>query len=124
MASRRTQRVSEQIHQTLASLLLSEAKDPRLSLVTITGVDVTPDLRQARVHVLAASDRLSNPDALSALKRAIPFLRRELGQLLRLRHTPELAFFIDQSLEYGQRIDSLFAKLQTDSNDPSPPQDS
>jgi ribosome-binding factor A len=122
MASRRTQRVSEQLHQELSSLLL-RAKDLRLNLVTLTGVDVSPDLQLCRVHFITAEGRLSTDDALAALARAVPFLRRELAQRLRLRVVPALTFSLDKSIEQGRRIEALLASLQPPAAPPEPEPD-
>jgi len=87
-------------------------KDSRFSLVTVTGVEVSSDLRHAHVYVSAMGDQAERQEALSCLRHATGFIRHEVGAHLRLRYTPELSFHLDQSVERGQRIEEILAKLQ------------
>lgn len=87
-------------------------KDPRLSLVTVTGVKVSPDLRYARVYVSALGDQAECQEVLSCLRHAKGFIRHEVGAHVRLRYTPELSFHLDQSVERGQRIEELLDKIK------------
>ena len=104
MASNRIGRINDEIQKELSELMRS-VKDPRVSgtLLTITHVDTTSDLRYARVYV-SAMDRTDEKDFLRGLKSAGGYLRRELGQRLNLRYTPELQFFPDDSIAYGAHI--------------------
>ena len=104
MASNRIGRINDEIQKELSELMRS-VKDPRVSgtLLTITHVDTTSDLRYARVYV-SAMDRTDEKDFLKGLKSAGGYLRRELGQRLNLRYTPELQFFPDDSIAYGAHI--------------------
>ena len=104
MASNRIGRINDEIQKELSELMRS-VKDPRVSgtLLTITHVDTTSDLRYARVYV-SAMDRTDEKDFLRGLKSAGGYLRRELGQRLNLRYTPELQFFPDDSNAYGDHI--------------------
>ena len=104
MASNRIGRINDEIQKELSGLFRS-VKDPRVSgtLLTITHVDTTSDLRYARVYV-SAMDRTDEKDFLKGLKSASGYLRRELGQRLNLRYTPELQFFPDDSIAYGAHI--------------------
>lgn len=114
----RTDRVSDFLQKELAQLIQFELKDPRLGMVTIQDVRVSRDLGYADVFftVLAfgAQDEESkaeaNKDALKVLNNAAGFLRTKVGQALRARTTPELRFFIDDTLENGMRISSLIEK--------------
>ena len=104
MASNRIGRINEEIRKELSALLRT-VKDPRVSegMLTITHVDTTPDLRQCKVYVSA----LNCPDEkglLKGLKSAAGYLRRELGSRIDLRYTPELQFFVDDSIAYGAHI--------------------
>ena len=104
MASNRIGRINDEIQKELAALLRT-VKDPRIaeSMLTITHVDTTNDLRYARVYVSA----LNCPDEknlLKGLKSAAGFLRRELGSRVDLRYTPELQFFVDDSIAHGAHI--------------------
>jgi len=104
MASNRIGRINEEIQRELSALLRT-VKDPRLQsgLVTVTHVDVTSDLRHARVFI-SALDKSQEKDMMKGLKSASGYLRRELGAALRLRYTPELQFIADDSIEQGAHI--------------------
>ncbi|MBP3500955.1 MAG: 30S ribosome-binding factor RbfA [Clostridiales bacterium] len=104
MASNRIGRINGEIQQELASLLRS-VKDPRVAeaMLTVTHVDTTSDLRYARVYVSALNCE-DEKGLLKGLKSAAGFLRRELGSKLSLRYTPELQFFVDDSIAYGAHI--------------------
>ena len=104
MASNRIGRINGEIQQELASLLRS-VKDPRVAEAMLTGthVDPTSDLRYARVYVSALNCE-DEKGLLKGLKSAAGFLRRELGSKLSLRYTPELQFFVDDSIAYGAHI--------------------
>ena len=107
MTSTRTARVARQIQQELSQILEEQLKDPRVGMVTLTAVQMTPDLRIARVHFSRLGAAEDREQAKAALEHAAGFLRRELGQRLRLRYLPELRFFIDDSLDRYDRISEL-----------------
>lgn len=110
MTSPRARRVADQIQIELSDIIGRRLKDPRRGFITLTGVDLTPDLKVAKVYVSALEpDDLER--GLSTLKRAKGFLRYHLGRRIRLRHVPELRFFADQSVEQGQRIEELLREL-------------
>ena len=116
MASNRIGRINEEVQRELSSLL-RELKDPRVSgLISITNVEVTPDLRFAKVYVsVLEADRAK--DTLKGLKSAGGFMRRELGARLNLRHTPQLQFVADDSIAYGAHIYDLISKLDIPEDD-------
>jgi len=92
-----------------------QVRDPRLQFVSVTDVEVSADVRYAKVFVRVLGSTEEQEQALVALKRAAGFLRTKLAGLLRLRHMPELSFHLDQALEYGNRIDALLDEIrQTD----------
>jgi ribosome-binding factor A len=103
----RTRRVGEQIQRELAGLVHEEIKDPRLGLVSISGVEVSTDMAHAKVYVSV----LGNDDAVTAsiqvLNNAAGFLRRRLGAQMHLRTVPRLRFYHDRSLVEGARMDAL-----------------
>jgi len=103
----RKDRVNEQIRRELADLIHGELKDPRVGMVSITEVEVTPDYAHAKVwfSTLAGEDRI--PEIMNGLKKASGFLRRELGRRVRIHTTPELHFVHDQSLERGADLSRL-----------------
>ena len=108
MASQqRLRRVADQIQRELSGLLRSELKDPRVGMVTITGVEVSPDLAHAKVFFTALGDAQSLDRTEEGLKHAAGFLRAQLGSRLKLRVTPELHFRHDPSVEEGVRLSQL-----------------
>jgi ribosome-binding factor A len=111
MNDRRQRQVAELIHQEISLLILRQVRDPRLGFVTVTGVEVTPDLRLAHIYVSVMGGDYEVAQALMGLKSAAGFFRHELGSVLTLRFTPELSFRLDKSLEQGLRIDQLLDAL-------------
>ncbi len=93
-------------------MLSRNIKDPRIGFVTITGVDMSPDLRHARVHVSVMGTDQQKSDSLEALNHAAGWIRHELGQRIRMKFLPEIVFRADTSQEYGEHIDSLLDKLR------------
>jgi ribosome-binding factor A len=111
MNDRRQRQVAELIHQEISLLIQRQVRDPRLGFVTVTGVEVTPDLRLAHIYVSVMGGDYEVAQALVGLKSATGFFRHELGSALSLRFTPELSFRLDRSLEQGLRIDQLLDSL-------------
>ena len=110
--SRRTERVQSLIRHELGQILQQEVKDPRVvGLVSITAVEVTPDLRSARVYVSVFGAGPAEHDAMQALNAAKPFLRRELGTRLTLRYAPQLDLHLDQSMAYADRVSQVLREL-------------
>ena len=101
-------RVAEQIHHELAELIRAEVKDPRVGMVTVTGVDITPDYAYATVHFTVLPD---DPDTIAhttaGLARAAGFLRAQLFRRVRIHTTPELRFAHDQSTAHGMEMSKL-----------------
>ena len=111
MASNRIGRINEEIQKELASLIRN-LKDPRVqnTMISITRVETTPDLRYAKVYV-SVLEEAREKEAMKGLKSAGGWLRRELGQRLQLRYTPELVFELDDSLKYGAHMYDLLSRL-------------
>lgn len=105
--SSRSRRVAEQIRRDLAELIRLEVKDPRLSLVTLTDVEVTPDFAHAKVFYTALADGERLTELGEGLAHAAGFLRRELGRRIKIHHLPELHFVHDASIENGSRLSQL-----------------
>jgi ribosome-binding factor A len=110
----RPSRVGDQIRAELADLLSREVHDPGVGFLTITRVDVTPDLQLARVYYTTLGDEKTRRESSRALGRAKPFLRRQVGQRLRLKRVPELEFFFDESIEKGDRIERILQEIQAE----------
>jgi ribosome-binding factor A len=108
--SRQT-RVGEQIRLELSELLARDVHDPGIGFLTITHVKLSPDLQQARAYYTTIGDDKARKETRKALERATPFLRRHIGQRLRLRRVPELEFFFDESVEKQDRIEQILQEL-------------
>ncbi|HMM55400.1 MAG TPA: 30S ribosome-binding factor RbfA [Candidatus Desulfobacillus sp.] len=103
----RSSRVAEQVRRELAELVRLELKDPRVGLVTLTGVELTPDYAHARVFYTTLAAAGERAAIAAGLKRASGFLRRELGRRIRIHTLPELHFIFDESVERGDRLSRL-----------------
>ena len=117
MASNRIGRINEEIQKELASLLRA-VKDPRVqdTMISITHVETTPDLRYAKVYVsFLEEDKAA--DAMKGLKSAGGWLRRQLGSALQLRYTPELVWALDDSITYGAKMLELINSLEVKKDD-------
>jgi ribosome-binding factor A len=113
----RPDRVADQIRGELALLLAREVHDPGIGFVTLTRVQVTPDLQLARVFYTTLGDEKARSNSARALGRATPFLRRQIGSRLRLRRTPEISFIYDDSIAGQDRIEQILNQLHTDHDD-------
>ena len=103
----RSSRVAEQVQRELAELIRLELKDPRVGLVTLTGVELTPDYAHAKVFYTTLADPSARQDIDAGLRRASGFLRRELGRRIRIHTLPELHFVFDESVERGDCLSRL-----------------
>src|SRR3954467_280169 len=101
----RPDRVADQIRGEVASMLARDVHDPGIGFVTITRVQVTPDLQHARIHYTVLGDEKARASTAKALGRASAFLRRQIGSRLRLRRVPELDFHYDESIAGQDRIE-------------------
>jgi ribosome-binding factor A len=110
--SRRTDRVADVLRAELSDLLLTAVHDPRIRLVTVTEVAITPDLRRAVVKVSALGSEAEREAAVAGLQHARGFLRTELARRLKtMRVTPELVFELDRGAEHSQKISDLLESL-------------
>ena len=108
---KRTARVASLLREVLTEVL-RRVKDPRVAGVSITDVEVTGDLRDAKVFIACFEDVAAGEAQLKGLAAASQFIRREVGQRIRLRSTPSLTFHLDTSLTYGARIESLLHSIR------------
>ena|SRR5258708_5529446 len=113
----RPDRVGDQIRSELATLLAREVHDPGIGFVTLTRVQVSPDLQTARVQFTALGDEKARKSSTRALERAAPFLRRQIGSRLRLKRVPELRFVYDESIAGQDRIERLLKELHPPNDD-------
>ncbi len=110
--SQRTDRIDELLRQEIGSIVTREVADPRIGFATITKVETTPDLRHAKVWVSVIGQPKERALTISALSRAMPFVRRELGRSLRLKRIPDLHVELDDTAERGTRVMHLLDELR------------
>lgn len=110
--SRRTRQVGELLREELSDIIRREVKDPRVGFMSITAVDVTQDLRTARVYVSVLGTDEERESNLEALRSAALFIRRHLKPRLRMRQIPELDFRDDRSMEYAEQISATLRDIR------------
>ncbi len=117
MASNRINRINEEIQKELSALLRT-VKDPRVqdTMISITRVETTPDLRYTKVYVSFLQEEKAK-DAMAGLKSAAGFLRRQLGSNLKLRYAPEIVWALDDSITYGAKMLKLINSLEVNHDD-------
>ena len=108
----RPERIAETLREEIAQIVGYELEDPRLTLVTVTEVRVADDLRDASVYVTVEGDEQEHQKALQALRHAAPYVRKQLGFALSLRHTPALHFVRDTVEEKAMRVDTLLEGIE------------
>lgn len=117
MDRKRPKRVGVRIREEISDLLLRRVRDPRIGFVTITGVDVSPDIRRAKVYYSVMGDEGDRRRAAEGLNKALGFIRRELAARLQMKFMPEIGFEFDASLEYGEKIEKVLRDLRGESLD-------
>jgi ribosome-binding factor A len=110
----RASRVADVVLREIADLVMKKLKDPRVQGITLTGVDVSKDLRYARVYFSLIGDDTQILRAKAGLESAKGFIKREIGLRMDLKHVPDLVFKHDPSLERGRRMEKLFQKIKED----------
>ena len=108
----RIEKLQELIKQEMSKMLLKELKDPRIGFVTVTDVEMTGDLREAKIYVSVMGGAEQVKSSLEGLQSALGFIRREIGHRIRLRFTPEISFALDTSLDYGDHIQKLLLQVE------------
>lgn len=115
--SLRTERVAEAIREELMDIVIKDLKDPRIGITSVTHVDVSPDLKHARIFLSVLGDKQDQDDCLAALTKASGRIKKELGKRIKLRCLPELVFAIDLSVEYSLRISEILRDIQPNKDD-------
>ena len=110
----RTERVADVLREEIAQIVGYELEDPRLTMVTVTEVRLFDNMRAARVYVTVGGNEEEHKSALLALRRAAPYVRKQLGLSLNLPRTPELHFVRDKVEEEGERVDQLLEQIEND----------
>jgi ribosome-binding factor A len=112
MSKVRVSRIGEQMKKELSQIIQREIKDPRLGFVTVTGVEVSGDMQLAKVFISTMGNEEQKGNSIKALEKAKGFIRSELGRRIQLRHTPDLVFKTDESIEYGSKIQSILNDIK------------
>lgn len=112
MPTTRQAKVGHLIREIVSKLIQTELRDPGLGFVTVTDVEVSPDIREARIFVSVMGDDEAKKSGMAALKRATPFIRREVGHRAQLRIVPEIHFKLDESIERGAHIFQLLEDVK------------
>jgi len=107
----RPDRVADQIRAEISVMLAREVHDPGIGFITVTRVEVSPDLLLARVYYTTIGSDSQRRDTVKALQRALPFLKYQIGKRLRLRRVPVLEFFFDKSVEHQARVEELIREI-------------
>lgn len=115
MAKKRVARLNEQLKRELTQLLRFEVKDPRIGVITVTDVEVTPDLYHAKVYWTMQGSEEERDQALDGLRAASGFLKGELGRRMRIRRAPDLHFAFDNTLEHAMHIERLLQEARESS---------
>ena len=110
----RVEKVQELMKQEISQIILRELKDPRIGFVTVTSVECTGDLREAKVYVSLMGNESQVKSCWMGLNSSLGFIRREIGKRIRLRVTPELSFALDKSLDYSAHIQELLLKIKAE----------
>ena len=114
MTQQRSARLQAALLEEISDIIHNEMKDPRIGFASITEVELSPDYRQAKVYVSVLGDEAKKEGTLEGLNSAVGFVRTEVGRRIRLRHTPEIIFKLDSSIERGVRIFELLHKVEKD----------
>lgn len=118
MSENRQRRVAEQIKKDVSSIIASDLKDPRVAGITsVTEVRLSRDLKYASVYVSIYGSDTEKEETLQTLIRASGFIRGEVGKRIRLRHTPQVNFYLDSSIEYGAHIESVLKSLKKEADE-------
>ncbi|MCD7974610.1 MAG: 30S ribosome-binding factor RbfA [Phascolarctobacterium sp.] len=112
MARLRVKKVQEAIKQEISNMLVHDVKDPRIQLVTVTGVDLTSDMSLAKIYVTFYGERDKQEEAWKAMNNALGFMRTEIAKRIRLRSVPSLVLVKDTSMEYSAHIQSILEKIK------------
>lgn len=111
MSSRRVLKAAEAIREVVGMAILTDLKDPRIRDVTVTFVEVSPDMRQARVHVSVMGDETRQKLSLAGLQNSTGYLQRKIGDRLDTRYTPRLAFVLDQGVKNAMRVTQILREV-------------
>lgn len=115
--SKRLARINEQLKREISRILRRQVRDPRVGVVTVSAVDVVADLAVADVYIRMLGSDQEKAEAMEGLEAAAPYVRRELGKSVQLRHIPEIRFRVDRSQEHAQRIEEILSRVLPEDGD-------
>ncbi|MFH0771011.1 MAG: 30S ribosome-binding factor RbfA [Candidatus Omnitrophota bacterium] len=113
----RPERIASQMKEYVSSIVYEEIKDPRIGFITVTRIEVTPDLRNAKIFFSVFGDKEDKQRALEGLNSAAGYIRKSLAEKLGTRFTPELLFRLDESAEYSIHLNEIFDKIKKEKED-------
>lgn len=112
MSANRTMRISEEIKREVSDIIMNDLKDPRVTgMISVTKASVTNDMRYAKIYVSIMASEDEQKSIIQALKNASGFIRKEIGQRINIRYTPEIIFELDNSIEYGIKISKILKEI-------------
>ena len=117
MSSQRPGRVQEALRQEISKIVQNEMKDPRIGFITITRVDLTKDLRYARIYFSILGDDNAKEESLKGIKSSIGYIRKLIAERMNLRYVPELYFKLDNSIEYSINLEKTFERIKHEHKD-------
>lgn len=118
MSANRIVRISEEIKREVSDIIQNDLKDPRITgLISVTKAAVTNDMRYAKIFISIMANAEEQKSILQGLKNASGFIRKELGQRINIRYTPEIIFELDDSIEYGIKISNILKQISTDKDE-------
>lgn len=120
MTKPRAQRVQAALKEEVSRIIHDDLKDPRIGFVTVTKVDLTADLRSAKIYYSVLGNEKNKKDTRTGLRQAKGYIRKLIGDRLKLRYTPEIAFYLDDSHEYAQRIEDIIDKIHREDKGKKP----
>ena len=110
----RLDRVRVQLKRELSIILQEDLKDPRIGLITITRIDLTGDLRHARIYFSILGDEKEKISSIEGIESAAGYIRKLIGERLKLKYVPELSFKLDRSIEYSMHLEKTFERLKNE----------
>ena len=116
MSSRRTKRISEAIKKEVSSIILNDLNDPRVSFVTVTKVEISSDLKKAKIFVSIIGNETTQETSLYGIKNARSFIQRKVAQRLNIKYSPILSFHIDDSIKKMAHLDRLIAGVSDETD--------
>ncbi len=113
----RSERVKEQLRKEISRILQEDLKDPRIGFITVTRIDLTGGLRHARVYFSVFGDEMVKASSVEGIQSAAGYIRKLIGDRLKLKYVPEISFLLDNSIEYSMDLEKTFERLKNERKD-------